>query len=98
MVQRLSWEEVLLSTLTEPSLMKDRVPEGVFDVSRHLVAGKSDSAKDTNDRASDGGSCKKQGTPGPTAVEPQRVLTVPEITAAEATPTAFHNEHSSDGN
>ncbi|MEL0312546.1 MAG: hypothetical protein VXA43_04075, partial [Candidatus Poseidoniales archaeon] len=40
--------------------MKDRVPEGVFDVSRHLVAGKSDSAKDTNDRASDGGHDQKE--------------------------------------
>ena len=54
MVQRLSCEEVLLSTLTEPSLMKSRVAEGVFDVSRHPLAKDTNSAKESNHRAGDG--------------------------------------------
>lgn len=55
MVHRLSWEEVLLSTLTEPSLMDGGIFDGVFDVSRHLGVKHASSAKKTNHRAGDGG-------------------------------------------
>ena len=55
MVHRLSWEEVLLSTLTEPSLMDGRIFDRVFDVSHHLGVQNASSAKETNHRAGDGG-------------------------------------------
>ena len=60
MVQRLSCEEVLLSTFTEPSLIGDEPTHGVFDVSRRPGAKRSASAEDTNHRAGDGGHDEQQ--------------------------------------
>ena len=55
MVQRLSWEDVLLSTLTEPSLMKSSVHELGFDVSRCRRVYGANSTKHANDQAGYGG-------------------------------------------
>ena len=68
MVQRLSCEEVLLSTFTEPSLMGDEPTHGVFDVSRRSGAKRSASAEDTNHRAGDGGHDEQQHHHGHGAV------------------------------
>ena len=54
MVQRLSWEDVLLSTLTEPSLMKRSVHQLGFDVSRSQGVEMLNLAKEANDRPCNG--------------------------------------------
>lgn len=68
MVQRLSWEDVLLSTLTEPSLMKRSVHQLGFDVSRSQGVEMLNLAKEANDRPCNGSDDNQEDCHGHRAV------------------------------
>ena len=68
MVQRLSWEDVLLSTLTEPSLMKRSVHTLGFDVSRSQGVEMLNLAKEANDRPCNGSDDNQEDRHGHRAV------------------------------